>query len=348
MPDKPLTYEATGVSIAAQDEAIARFRAAVEATHGPEVLAGVGAFGAAFAPQLDGFAQPVLVNSTDSLGTKTILHSRFRTWEWAGRDVVGCVVNDIIVSGARPLFFLDYLALNKVVPDEVAAIVSGVAAGCQEIDCALIGGEVAEMNDVYSPGDFDLVGFAVGLVDRDRMNGPQQVSAGDVLIGLSSTGVHCNGFSLARRALADMTDDEWLAVDPSLGTSLRDALLRPTRCYANEMMALTERFSIAAAAHISGGGLIDNVPRVLPAELAARIDRNGIDRPPVFDIIQRRGRVTDDEMWHVFNMGVGFVVVAKSDEADQVMEFCKERQYGAAVIGDVARSDGGSRFIWRA
>lgn len=346
MSGKPLTYETAGVSIAAQDEAIARFRAAVEATHGPEVLAGVGAFGAAFAPQLAGLTTPVLVSSTDSLGTKTILHSRFRTWDWAGRDVVGCVVNDIIVSGARPLFFLDYLALNKVMPDEVAAIVTGVAAACQEIDCALIGGEVAEMNDVYSPGDFDLVGFAIGLADRERMAGPQLVSEGDVLIGLSSTGVHCNGFTLVRKALADLTDDEWLAADPNLGTSLRDALLRPTRCYANEMGALTEHFNVAAAAHISGGGLIDNVPRVLPAELAARIDRNRIARPPVFDIIQRRGRVSDDEMWHVFNMGVGFVVVVKADEADQTLEFCNERQYGAAVIGDVTRSDDGNRFSW--
>ena len=188
MADQPLTYESAGVSIAAQDEAIARFRDAVQATHGSEVLAGIGDFGAAFAPRLDGIAEPVLVNSTDSLGTKTILHSRFRTWEWAGRDVVGCVVNDIIVSGARPLFFLDYLALNKVVPDEVVAIVTGVAAACQEIDCALIGGEVAEMNDVYSPGDFDLVGFAVGLVDRNQIAGAERVAADDVLVGLSSTG----------------------------------------------------------------------------------------------------------------------------------------------------------------
>ena len=348
MSGKPLTYETAGVSIAAQDEAIARFRAAVEATHGPEVLAGVGAFGAAFAPQLAGLATPVLVSSTDSVGTKTLLHKRFGTYEWAGRDVVGCVVNDVIACGARPLFFLDYLGLSELSPEIVPQIVGGVAAACGEIGCALIGGELAEMPDIYSAGDFDLAGFSVGLADRELMAGPQRVGVGDVLIGLSSTGVHCNGFSLARKALADLADDEWLAADPNLGASLRDALLRPTRCYANEMAALTQQFSIAAAAHISGGGLIDNVPRVLPAGLAARVDRNRVDRSPVFDIIQRRGRVTDDEMWHVFNMGVGFVVVVKANEADEIVEYCNERQYGAAVIGDVAHSDGDNRFSWRA
>jgi phosphoribosylformylglycinamidine cyclo-ligase len=345
MSDSPLTYETAGVSIDAQDEAIAKFKDAVTQTHGPEVLAGVGAFGAAFAPRLDGIAEPVLVNSTDSLGTKTILHSRFRTWEWAGRDIIGCVVNDIIVSGARPLFFLDYLALNKVIPDEVAAIVTGVAAACQEIGCALIGGEVAEMNDVYSPGDFDLVGFATGIVDRQAMLGAKQVNPGDQLIGLRSSGVHCNGFSLVRKALADLPEEEWTADNGQLGMNLRDALMTPTRCYANEMRLLREQFEIAAAAHISGGGLIDNLPRVLPPELAAIVDRNKIEVPPVFDIIQRRGRIDVEEMWHVFNMGVGFVVVVKPEDTNHVLSFCDKHQFDALLIGEVAAVENG-QFQW--
>jgi phosphoribosylformylglycinamidine cyclo-ligase len=345
MEEKPLTYEQAGVSIDAQDETIAAFKEAVTRTHGPEVLAGVGAFGAAFAPRLAGMAEPVLVSSTDSVGTKTLLHKRFDTYDWAGQDIVGCVVNDVIACGARPLFFLDYLGLNRMEPAVVSRIVNGVAEGCGRIGCALIGGELAEMRDIYSAGDFDLAGFAVGLVDRGNMAGAHRVSAGDLLIGLQSGGVHCNGFTLARRALAQVSDEEWLADDSRLGGNLRDALLAPTRCYATEMGELTERFNIAAAAHISGGGLIDNVPRVLPANLGAVVDRNKIHVPPVFDIIQRRGRIADEEMWHVFNMGVGFVLVVKPQEAASVMEYCDRHEFGALLIGEVA-AVAESRFQW--
>jgi len=346
MTEKRLTYADSGVDISAQDEAIARFKAAVEATHGSEVVAGVGAFGAGFAPHLGGVGQPVLISSTDSLGTKTMLHGRFGTYEWAGRDVIGCVVNDVIVSGARPLFFLDYLALNKVEPDQVAELVGGVAAACGEINCALIGGEIAEMRDVYQPGDFDLVGFAVGMVDRDKMMGDGRVQSGDVLVGLESSGVHCNGFSLVRHALAGLSDDEWLTVNPQLGASLRDALLVPTRCYANIMAEISAEIDIAAAAHISGGGLIDNLPRVLPKDLSARVDRNKIQIPPVFDIIQRQGNVTQEEMWHVFNMGIGFVLVVRPGDVDTVLGRCRTEGLPASVIGDVAPMEEGKRFHW--
>jgi len=345
MDEKPLTYELAGVSIDAQDETIAAFREAVTRTHGAEVLAGVGAFGAAYAPQLAGLSEPVLVSSTDSVGTKTLLHKRFGTYAWAGQDIVGCVINDVIACGARPLFFLDYLGLHKMEPTVVAQIVGGVAKGCGQIGCALIGGELAEMRDVYNAGDFDLAGFAVGLVDRERMAGAHRVNAGDVLIGLKSSGVHCNGFSLARHALAQVTDEEWLAVDGQLGGTLRDVLLAPTRCYANEMQELTQRFDIAAAAHISGGGLVDNLPRALPDGLGAMVDRNRIEVPHVFDIIQRRGRITDEEMWHVFNMGVGFVLVVKPSEAAGVKDYCDQHEFGALLIGEVAAAADG-RFQW--
>lgn len=347
MEKTPLTYDAAGVSIDAQDKAIAMFRNAVAATHGPEVLAGVGAFCAAFAPKLTGLNEPVLLNSTDSLGTKTILHSRFGTWEWAGRDVIGCVVNDVLVSGAQPLFFLDYLALNKVVPEQVAELVGGVAAACGEIGCALIGGEIAEMNDVYQPGDFDLVGFAVGIAEREKMLGAHLVGAGDVLIGLSSSGVHCNGFSLVRRSLADIPDEQWLVHDDALGSSLRDSLLCPTRCYAQEMANLVSRFKIHAAAHISGGGLIDNLPRVLRNQHCACVSRDVIEVPPIFAIIQRCGNISDNEMWHVFNMGVGFVVIVEQLDAEAVLKYCKEHHMGATLIGEVADATEGRHFMWR-
>lgn len=347
MVSKPLTYKDSGVDISAQDAAIARFKAAVEATHGPEVLAGVGAFGAGFAPQLAGCKEPVFISSTDSLGTKTMLHSRFGTHEWAGRDVIGCVVNDVIVAGARPLFFLDYLALHKVEPDQVAALVGGVATACGEINCALIGGEIAEMRDVYQPGDFDLVGFCVGLVDRAGMLGEQRVSAGNVLIGLPSNGVHCNGLSLVRHALAGLSDEDWRVARSDLdGQNLINAVLRPTRCYANEMADLTAKFDIAAAAHISGGGLIDNLPRVIPDGLSVRVERSRVRIPPVFDIINRYGHIAAEEMWHVFNMGVGFVLIVEQDKADGILSHCDDQDYGAYVMGDVAVAEDGREFQW--
>jgi len=345
MDETPLTYEKSGVSINAQDATIAAFREKVTRTHGPEVLAGVGAFGAAYAPRLAGFDEPVLVSSTDSVGTKTLPHKRFGTYSWAGLDIIGCVVNDVIACGARPLFFLDYLGLHKMESEVVAEIVGGVAAGCSQIGCALIGGELAEMSDIYAAGDFDLAGFAVGLVDRAQMLGAQRVAAGDLLIGLRSSGVHCNGFTLVRHALARLTDEEWTVADERLGGTLRDALLTPTRCYANEMRELTERFEITAAAHISGGGLIDNVPRVLPPGLGARIDRNKIEVPPVFDIIQRCGRIADEEMWHVFNMGVGFVLVVKASAAAGVLDFCSKHDFDAQQVGEVVDMADG-KFQW--
>jgi len=345
-PVSDLTYEKSGVSIQAQDDAIAAFKPLIERTFGKEVLAGVGAFGAAYAPQLGGMAEPVLVSSTDSVGTKTLLHVRFNTHEWAGRDLVGCVVNDVICSGAKPIFMLDYIGLHKVEPARMKEIVGGIAAGCEEIGCTLIGGEIAEMRDLYQPHEFDLAGFAVGLVDRKNMLTGSGIVAGDVLIGLASSGVHCNGFSLARKALAGMSDSEFLASSTELGGSLKQVLLTPTRCYANIMTQLRAQGLPKVAAHISGGGLIDNVPRVIPSGLQAAVFRNRISVPLVFDIIRRQGFITDDEMWHVFNMGIGFVIVVGANEADQVVDFVKERNFGATVIGEVVKAHGDQRFTW--
>jgi phosphoribosylformylglycinamidine cyclo-ligase len=345
MDKRPLTYEDSGVSINAQDEAIRRFAPAVAATHGAEVLAGVGAFGAAFAPDLSGISEPVFVSSTDGLGTKTLLHSRFRTWEWAGRDIVGCVVNDIIVSGARPAFFLDYLALNKIEPAAVAALVGGIAAGCREIGCALVGGELAEMNDVYQPGEFDLAGFAVGIADKAELLGPERVREGDALIGIASSGIHCNGFSLVRKALAGLDEAAWRAAPEGLDVPLWEAVLAPTVCYAGALAELTG-LGVHGAAHISGGGLEDNLPRILPAGLKAAVERNKITVPPVFDIIQRAGNVPAAEMWHVFNMGVGFVVITDPADAEAAVTQLNRAGYHAAVVGQVRDQPGNEKIMW--
>ena len=339
-----LTYEQSGVSIAAQDEAIAAFKAAVEATHGPEVVAGVGAFGAAFAPNLAGIAEPVLISSTDSLGSKTMLHARFGTYEAAGRDVVGCVSNDVICSGARPLFFLDYLGISKVEPEHVRVIVGGVAAACGAIGCALIGGEIAELPDIYKPGDFDLAGFCVGIADRGAMLGAHKVTAGSVLIGIASSGVHCNGFSLVRSALADWDDTALTRPEPRLGgQSLKEALLAPTICYAPDTALAAAH--LQAGAHISGGGLIDNVPRVIPPGLCAVVDRASVPVMPLFAIIQEEGRVAEDEMWHVFNMGIGFVLIVAKDSARHVLDLLNQGSERAFPIGAVEENSA-TRFRW--
>ena len=345
MTEQPLDYSSSGVSIEAQDAAIEAFRRDVESTHGPEVLAGVGAFGAAIQPNITGMDAPVLVSSTDSLGTKTILHGRFGTWEHAGRDVVGCVMNDVICSGARPLYFLDYIALHKVIPSQIHRIVGkGIAAACKEIDCALIGGEIAEMRDVYQEGDFDLVGFAVGLVDRDRMIDGSQCNKESVLIGLGSNGVHCNGFSLVRAAFKDLTEDEWLANHEDLGGCLAQVLMNPTICYASVVDAMMKHGILQAAAHISGGGLQDNVPRVIPDSLAVRIDRGKIAIPPVFDIIQRHGKISQDEMWHVFNMGIGFVLIVAPENVEQTLEIARE--FNPSIIGSLSDRTDGNNLIF--
>ncbi len=341
-----LTYEQSGVSIEAQEAAISAFTALVESTHSPRVLAGVGAFGAAFAPELGALAEPVLISSTDGVGTKVRLHARFGTHAWAGRDLVAAALNDIICSGAQPLFFLDYIACHTVTPEVQRELVGGMAQACRECGCALIGGEIAEMGEVYQPGEYDLAGFGVGLVDKAAMLGAQRVQAGDVLLGLNSSGIHCNGFALVRRIFEAQSDAWWLASLPELGGCPRDVLLAPAQSYAPVMAQLRRVPGVHAAAHISGGGLQDNVPRVVPPGLAGRVARSAVPTPPVFAIIQRHGPVAPDEMWHVFNMGVGLVLIAAPDAVDAVIAGADTHGLRADVIGDIAPATAGARFEW--
>lgn len=340
-----LTYKQSGVSIEAQDEAIAAFKALVERTHNPQVLAGVGAFAAAVALP-GGLAEPVLLSSTDGIGTKVRLHARFGTHAWAGRDLVAATLNDVICSGARPLLFLDYIACHTVVPAVQRELVGGMAEACREALCALVGGEIAEMGDTYQPGEYDLAGFGVGLADRQALLGAERVSAGDVLIGLDSSGVHCNGFSLVRRVLEAKPDAWWLEPQAELGGCPRDVVLAPTRNYAAAMAALAGQTGLHAAAHISGGGLQGNLVRVIPPGLQARVARKSIRTTPVFAIIQRLGPVDPEEMWHIFNMGVGFVLIAAPDAVAGILAKLSEQDYSARVIGDVFPGQAGEHFQW--
>jgi phosphoribosylformylglycinamidine cyclo-ligase len=356
----PLTYAASGVSIEAQDEAIARFKSRVESTFtgAPgKVLAGVGSFGAAFSPDLAGLSGPTLVFSTDGIGTKVRLHARFGTHAWAGRDLVSATMNDVICLGARPLVFLDYLACHTLDPEVVHQVVGeGMASVCAEIGCALIGGELAEMGSTYHPGEYDLAGFAVGMVDRDKAWGAQRVQKDAVLLGIASSGAHCNGYSLLRRIFEALPDDQWLTPDPELeGLSLKDALLRPTLSYALLTSALAQQDDcpVHAAAHISGGGLPDNLPRVIPAGLCAEVDRKAVESlaeaagvQALFAKIRRSAQIDEQEFARVLNMGVGFVLILPAPAAAVAQTLAEKLGYRAGQIG-VVRPDGHERFAWK-
>jgi phosphoribosylformylglycinamidine cyclo-ligase len=360
---KPLSYSDAGVDIAAQDAAIESFKAAVERSHeaveksgAGRMLEGVGAFGAAFLPAIGGYADPVLVASTDGLGTKVLLHARFGTWELAGRDLVGTVLNDVLCSGARPLFLLDYIGWHGLAPAQLSAIVSGVASACADAGCALAGGELSEMRDVYKHGEFDLTGTGIGIVDRGRMLGASRVTEGSVILGLRSSGVHANGFTLVRKVVAGLPEEAWTAVSPE--GSLAERLLRPTFCYASAMAALLGSpcgEGLQAAAHISGGGLVDNLPRVMPEGLGAVVDAQQVREAAgpiasLFDIIQTEAanaglQISETEMHHVFNMGIGFALIAAPDLAFDVQAGLAAAGIPAGVIGTVCRSE--VRFKWR-
>lgn len=309
-----VTYQAAGVDIAAGARAVELMKGAVRATYGPEVLLGIGAFGGLFdAAALRGMDAPVLVASTDGVGTKTKIASALGRYDTIGHDIVNHCVNDILVQGAQPLFFLDYIASSRLDPEMVAAVVSGAAAACRAAGCALLGGETAEMPGVYATGEFDLVGSIVGVVDRKEIIDGSAIRPGDTVIGLASSGLHTNGFSLARRVLEGW---DLHAENVELGRPLGDALLAPHRSYLGEIQSLRQAgVAIKGLAHITGGGLIDNPPRILPAGAAIHLRRGSWSIPPLFQLIQRAGQIADAEMAHVFNLGLGMLVVTPAEQA---------------------------------
>jgi phosphoribosylformylglycinamidine cyclo-ligase len=307
-------YQTAGVDIAAGNCAVELMKDAVRATYGPEVLRGIGAFGGLFdLAALKDMDAPVLVASTDGVGTKTKVAAAMGCYDTVGHDIVNHCVNDILVQGARPLFFLDYIASSKLDPEMVATVVRGAAAACQAVGCALLGGETAEMPGVYAAGEFDLVGTIVGVVDRSKVIDGSTIQPGDAVIGLASSGLHTNGFSLARRVFEGW---DLRAVPPELGRPLGEALLAPHRCYLAEVQRLRQTgVVVKGLAHITGGGLIDNPPRILPAGTAIELRRGRWPIPPLFHLIQRAGQIDDGEMAHVFNLGLGMLVITRADHA---------------------------------
>lgn len=329
-----VTYQAAGVDIAAGARAVELMTGAVRATYGPEVLLGIGAFGGLFdAAALRGMDAPVLVASTDGVGTKTKVAAALGRYDTIGHDIVNHCVDDILVQGGRPLFFLDYIASSKLDPEMVAAVVAGAAAACQAAGCALLGGETAEMPGVYAPGEFDLVGTIVGAVERGQIIDGSTIQPGDAVIGLASSGLHTNGFSLARRVLHDWNLRGEL---PELGQSLGEALLAPHRCYLAEIQRLRQAgVHVKGLAHITGGGLIDNPPRILPSGAAIHLRRGSWPIPPLFQLIQRAGQISDAEMAHVFNLGLGMLVVTPADQAEQALAALGE----GWIVGEVAAGE---------
>jgi phosphoribosylformylglycinamidine cyclo-ligase len=331
-----VTYAGAGVDIAAGEEAVARIKDKVRSTFRPEVIGDIGGFGGLFAFPSDRYRQPVLVGSTDGVGTKALVAKAAGRFTTIGIDLVAMCVDDLVCQGAEPLLFLDYIAVGHLDPDHIEQLVEGVAEGCRQAGCALIGGEMAEHPGAMDPGDFDLVGFALGVVERDRMLTPDRVRSGDVLIGLPSPGLRSNGYSLARRVLLEHAGRS--LDDPAYEGarhSLADELLEPSVIYAPAIRALLQHADVRAVAHITGGGIPGNLNRVLPPDCDAMLQRRSWEAPPIFGEIQRLGSVSDDEMSRVFNLGLGMIVVVPPDDAFRAIDLLRSKGHRAAQVGEV-------------
>ena len=328
-----LRYRDAGVDIDAGNALVERIKPTVRNTQRPEVLGGLGGFGALFQLPLERYQQPLLVAGTDGVGTKLLLARESQQHDSIGIDLVAMCVNDVIVQGAEPLFFLDYYATGQLDVDTAASVIEGIAHGCQLAGAALIGGETAEMPGMYAAGDYDLAGFCVGIVERSALIDGSQAKPGDVLLGLPSSGPHANGYSLIRRVLAQSNTDLNIAFGDS---SLRDALLAPTKIYVKPILKLLQHQPIAAIAHITGGGLLENLPRVLPATTRAIIDSSRWEWPPIFQWLAKTGNIDTDEMYRTFNCGIGMVLCVNSDSAETVITQLTELGETAIPIGHLA------------
>lgn len=334
-----LSYQDSGVDIEAGERAVELIKKQVESTFSSEVLSGIGGFGGLFQPDLSGCREPVLVSGTDGVGTKLKLAFQLDKHDTVGIDLVAMSVNDILTQGARPLFFLDYLAAGKIEPEKVREIVEGIVTGCQRAGAALLGGETAEMTDFYRPGEYELAGFAVGLVDREKIITGEKIAAGDLLLGLKSNGLHSNGFTLARAALFQQAgysyDQKLSGLDKNLGLEL----LRPTRIYVKTVLSLLEKFAIKGIAHVTGGGLKANLSRILPEGLKISLSEKEREIPEIFKIIQEAGDISGREMHRVFNMGTGMVLVISPEERAEILSELEKMQEGFQLLGCIAAGE---------
>lgn len=335
------SYKAAGVDITAGYKAVELMKTHIAKTMSAGVMGDIGGFGGLFELDMTGITKPVLVSGTDGVGTKLKLAFLMDKHDTVGIDCVAMCVNDIICVGAKPLFFLDYIAVGKNFPEKIASIVSGVAEGCVQSGAALIGGETAEMPGFYPEDEYDLAGFAVGVVDKDKILNNKTIQAGDVILALPSSGVHSNGFSLVRRVLDVENADIKTPLERLGGKSIGEALLAPTKIYVKPMLALFEEVTVKAVSHITGGGFYENIPRSIPKGFGAKINRDALRIPPIFDLIMEQGNIPERDMFNTFNMGVGMSVVVAKEDAEKAIEILKANGEDAYIMGEIIASEEG-------
>ena len=332
------SYAAAGVDIEAGYKGVKLMKKHVERTFIPGVISDLGGFGGLFQPELTGMAEPVLVSGTDGVGTKQRIAQLMDKHDTVGIDCVAMCVNDIICCGAKPLFFLDYIAIGRNVPEKVAALVAGVAEGCVRAGCALIGGETAEHPGTMAPEDYDLAGFSVGIVDKKKVLDASRMIPGDVILALPSSGLHSNGYSLVRKVF-DVEHADLGKTVPELGTPLGEALLTPTEIYVKPVLAAIEASNVRGISHITGGGFYENIPRSLPDGLGAKIDKAAIRTPVIFRLLQETGSIPERDMFNTYNMGVGMSIIVSKETADKALAALKEKGVEAYVVGEIVKSE---------
>ncbi len=337
------SYKAAGVDVTAGYEGVRLMKADVERTKIPGCISGIGGFGGLFQLDLSGMKEPVLVSGTDGVGTKLKVAMLLDKHDTIGIDAVAMCVNDIICCGAKPLYFLDYIAIGKNIPEKVAQIVKGVADGCVMAGCALVGGETAEHPGMMAEDEYDIAGYSTGIVDKSKIIDNSKIKAGDTVIGLASTGVHSNGFSLVRKVF-NINEQKVKSFVPELGMSLGEALLTPTKIYVKSVLDLISKVEVKGVSHITGGGFYENLPRMLPDGIGAKIKKGSYPVPPIFDLIQKEGNIPERDMYNTFNMGVGMAIVVDSSNAAKAVEILKENGENAFIIGETVESSDGVIF----
>lgn len=334
------TYKDAGVDVEAGYEAVKLMKNHVKRTFRPEVMTELGGFGGLFGLDKSKYEQPVLVSGTDGVGTKLKMAFLLNKHDTVGIDCVAMCVNDIVCSGAEPLFFLDYVAVGKNYPEKVAEIVKGVAEGCVQSGCALIGGETAEMPGFYPVDEYDLAGFAVGIVDKNKIIDGKRIKAGDKLIGISSSGIHSNGYSLVRK-LINPTEKNLTEYVEKLGCTLGEALIKPTKIYVKTILSLIEKYDVKGISHITGGGFIENIPRMIPEGLRVSIQKGSWPVLPIFELLRDLGNMADSDIFNTFNMGIGMVLAVEAEKADEITEYLKSLGEEAYIIGSITEGEAG-------
>ena len=332
------SYKAAGVDVTAGYKGVQLMKKAVQSTYTNAVISDIGGFGGLYAPQIQGMEEPILVSGTDGVGTKLKLAFLMDKHDTIGEDCVAMCANDVICTGASPMFFLDYMALGKNIPEKVATIVTGVAEGCKKANCSLVGGETAEMPGFYPEDEYDLAGFCVGVVDKKKIIDNKTIEVGDKVIGLASSGVHSNGFSLVRKVF-DVNEENLKEYVEELGKTVGEALLEPTRIYVKPILKLIEEVKVKGISHITGGGFYENLPRMLREGVSLKIDKNSYEVPALFKLIASRGNIPERDMYNTFNMGIGMAVIVPENEVEKAINLLKEAGEEAYLIGEVVEGN---------